>query len=339
MKKFTSLVTLTFLFILLLVPLKGQTLFEENFDYTTGDSLPGHGWTQIRNGEKIKVVDEGLFFPGYLDDIGNAARLVSTANQEVRQTFPVVSSDSLYISYLINVKDDTSSWAIYLYIGPPDVGIFQRNISAYISKNEEDKIAFGVLKNGGISTTSFDYELNTTYLILLKYTFNPGEEDDVVSLWVNPPLNGLETQPDASSSNGSDADSLGGIVLSQITASNFPPDALIDGVRITKTWADLPLSIEISNRMPLEAFSLAQNYPNPFNPSTLISYQLAITNFVELSIFNSLGQKVTTLVNAKQPAGTYNVEWNASGFASGIYYYRLHTNDGFVQTKKLVLLK
>ena len=88
-----------------------------------------------------------------------------------------------------------------------------------------------------------------------------------------------------------------------------------------------------------EKFSLNQNYPNPFNPSTMISYQLPITNFVELSIFNSLGQKVTTLVNAKQPAGTYNVEWNASGFASGIYYYRLHTNAGFVQTKKLVLLK
>jgi len=60
---------------------------------------------------------------------------------------------------------------------------------------------------------------------------------------------------------------------------------------------------------------------------------------VELSIYNILGQKVATLVNKKQPAGIYHVEWDGSGFASGIYLYKIETRDGFSKTRKLVLLK
>ena len=86
-------------------------------------------------------------------------------------------------------------------------------------------------------------------------------------------------------------------------------------------------------------FKLSQNYPNPFNPTTTISYQLAINSRVDLSIYNMLGQKLTTLVNKKQSAATYNVQWNASGFASGVYLYRLVTENGFIETKKLILLK
>ena len=87
------------------------------------------------------------------------------------------------------------------------------------------------------------------------------------------------------------------------------------------------------------SFTLYQNYPNPFNPVTIINYQLSMTNDVKLTIYNLLGQKVATLVSEKQKAGHHHVEWDASGFASGVYYYRLSTDAGFVQAKKLVLLK
>jgi len=85
-------------------------------------------------------------------------------------------------------------------------------------------------------------------------------------------------------------------------------------------------------------FALEQNYPNPFNPKTMISYQLAMNSKVELSIYNLLGQKVSTLVNKKQMTGNYTVEWDASGFASGIYYYHFKAGD-FEQVKKMVLIK
>jgi hypothetical protein len=94
----------------------------------------------------------------------------------------------------------------------------------------------------------------------------------------------------------------------------------------------------IFDRLPRQ-FELGQNYPNPFNPTTKINYELPITNDVDLSIYNTLGQKVATLVEKKQPAGRYQVSWNASEFASGVYYYRLSTGSGFIQIKKLVLLK
>jgi hypothetical protein len=87
------------------------------------------------------------------------------------------------------------------------------------------------------------------------------------------------------------------------------------------------------------SFGLQQNYPNPFNPKTIINYELLMIHDVELSIYNLLGQKVATLVSERQSTGTYQVEWDASSFASGVYLYQLRTDAGFNQTKKLVLVK
>jgi hypothetical protein len=83
---------------------------------------------------------------------------------------------------------------------------------------------------------------------------------------------------------------------------------------------------------------LFQNYPNPFNPKTIINYQLAITKDVELTIYNLIGEKVTTLVSERQDAGRYQVEWNATEFASGVYFYRLRAGD-FSEIKKMMLIK
>jgi len=103
--------------------------------------------------------------------------------------------------------------------------------------------------------------------------------------------------------------------------------------------SDLPTAIHANARQIARKLRLFQNYPNPFNPLTTIHYELPITDYVRLTIFNLLGQKVATLVSKKQAAGTYQVEWDARGFASGVYYYRLSTEKGFVYTRKLILLK
>ena len=85
-------------------------------------------------------------------------------------------------------------------------------------------------------------------------------------------------------------------------------------------------------------FVLTQNYPNPFNPTTMINYQLPITSYVTITIYNLIGQKVATLVNKRQQAGFYQVEWDASGFTSGLYYYRIEAGN-YVQTRKMIYLK
>jgi len=91
------------------------------------------------------------------------------------------------------------------------------------------------------------------------------------------------------------------------------------------------------NKLP-EDYTLSQNYPNPFNPKTNINYELPITNYIELEIYNLIGQNVATLVSEKQTAGTYQVEWNASHVPSGIYYYIFKTGQ-FTDIKKMILLK
>lgn len=89
-----------------------------------------------------------------------------------------------------------------------------------------------------------------------------------------------------------------------------------------------------------DEYYLSNNYPNPFNPSTTISFGLPEQSTVSLQIFDITGKVVEQLLqNEYLPAGTYNYSFNAKNLASGIYFYRLHTNNNFVETKKLILMK
>ncbi len=85
-------------------------------------------------------------------------------------------------------------------------------------------------------------------------------------------------------------------------------------------------------------FNLEQNYPNPFNPSTVISFTVAKSEAVNISIFNIIGQKIATLINKEYTPGSYSVQFNAGNLPSGIYFYRLSTND-YVSIKKMILMK
>lgn len=97
----------------------------------------------------------------------------------------------------------------------------------------------------------------------------------------------------------------------------------------------------VSVEGPLElpkVFALNQNYPNPFNPATTISYDVPRQAQVTLKVYDVAGREVTELVNGQHSPGSYNIQWNASGYASGLYYFRIEAGD-FVAVRKLVLLK
>lgn len=85
-------------------------------------------------------------------------------------------------------------------------------------------------------------------------------------------------------------------------------------------------------------YSLGQNYPNPFNPKTIIRYSISENNFVNLKVYDILGNEVSELVNKKQTTGNYQIEFNGESLSSGIYFYRL-TSGEFVETKRMILLK
>jgi hypothetical protein len=100
---------------------------------------------------------------------------------------------------------------------------------------------------------------------------------------------------------------------------------------------------KIQNEIP-DRFSLSQNYPNPFNPKTIIHYSIppsrgarGVTD-VKLTIFDAVGKAIVVLVNEKQGAGNYSVEWDGTNYSSGLYFYKLEC-DGFSDVKKMVLIK
>jgi hypothetical protein len=93
----------------------------------------------------------------------------------------------------------------------------------------------------------------------------------------------------------------------------------------------------ISTELPSD-YSLEQNYPNPFNPSTTIQFSIPKQSFVKLEVFNTLGEKVSTLASEEMNAGNYKYDWNAANLPSGIYFYNL-ISGSFTQTRKMILLK
>ena len=95
--------------------------------------------------------------------------------------------------------------------------------------------------------------------------------------------------------------------------------------------------ININSEIPNQ-FSLSQNYPNPFNPTTKIKFTLPKSSFVKLVVYDAIGKEIETLVNKQLNAGTYETEWNSGKFSSGVYFYKLTTNE-FTDIKKMVLLK
>ena len=130
--------------------------------------------------------------------------------------------------------------------------------------------------------------------------------------------------------------------------SSFDPPPHTDVIKVIisngyiitdKTWNVFvePTTTVEDGKSPL-SYSLRQNYPNPFNPSTQIRYSIANSEFVNLSIFNSLGEIVAELVNETKSAGDYTVTFDAGNFASGIYIARI-TAGNFTQLIKMSLLK
>ncbi|MCL4279788.1 MAG: T9SS type A sorting domain-containing protein, partial [Ignavibacteriaceae bacterium] len=88
----------------------------------------------------------------------------------------------------------------------------------------------------------------------------------------------------------------------------------------------------------IEKFYLYQNYPNPFNPETTIKFQIAKPGFVQLKIYDLLGNEVANLVDGYKTSGVYSINFMAQDLPSGIYFYKLDSNQ-YSETKKLVILK
>jgi hypothetical protein len=185
-------------------------------------------------------------------------------------------------------------------------------------------------QNSGVTTNLYDLIFkneNEGIVVgaegIVRYTTNAG------SSWLEDSyFNGL-TDGDIISITGVDSSTASALIRG---GSDNP------GGTTMLTVSSEPLDVDDNGNMIPTEYSLNQNYPNPFNPSTTIQFSIPEQSFVKLEIFNTLGEKITTLVSEELSTGNYKYEWNAEGLISGIYFYKINSNN-FSQTKKLVLLK
>ena len=109
------------------------------------------------------------------------------------------------------------------------------------------------------------------------------------------------------------------------------------GTVLKTTNGGLTFINNITENLP-QSYSLSQNYPNPFNPVTNIGFRVADFGLVKLTIYDILGKEIAIIVNEEKQPGSYNIDWDASNYRSGVYFYKLESKD-FSESKKMVLIK
>ena len=155
-------------------------------------------------------------------------------------------------------------------------------------------------------------------------------------------ITGTESGIFVTTNNGSSWHPLNnGLTNLYITSIISNATYLFAGTRGSGVWK-IPLSEILTDIKAYPddpvTFYLYQNYPNPFNPVTQINYELRMTNFVKLQVYDILGKTVAVLLNEKQSPGSYKVEFNADNLPGGVYFVRMEAGD-FTDVKRMILLK
>ncbi len=323
-----------------------QILMTEDFNYPAGDSLGAHGWVSFSGGSTnvLNVVTPGLTFSGYpQSNIGNSA-LVQRTGQDAYKQFSGVgdSTGNVYVSFMLRV-DSTAATGDYFFALLPDNST-SNYTGRFYAKDTTGGFRLGIAKaTNPLVYANPIYTYGTTYIVVIKYTFVDGTNNDEVSLFVfSGAVPGTEPSPlvgPVTQAIG-DASNIRRVALRQGTAANAPV-VLVDGIRVFKTWGNLVGITPITE--VADNFSLSQNYPNPFNPSTKINFSIPERSFVTMKVYDMLGKEVMQLVNNEYSTGSYSVDMNAKGLSSGMYIYSIEarTESGkiFKDTKKLTLVK
>lgn len=310
--------------------------------------------------------------PSHMDDRPIAMAADSTGNLYVTGWTLNASTEH----DIVTVKYDSAGvqqWAA-IYNGP--------------ANNRDEPISVAVDQNGNVyvAGTSYNAYFTVPDFVLIKYTPAGQMEwvqrysgsissENVLKKMVLDRAGNIYMTGESTDTNGiSDAitlkyDSSGNIrwtarLSEPFNANILPADMLIDndtniivaGTTLGRTWSVFTLvkyqqrtSDDVRDRhaIPL-TYSLHQNYPNPFNSTTSLTYSLAARSHVRLNIYNTLGQRIATLVNSNQDPGTYHIPYDASKLPSGIFFYQIEavnaaTRAGghpiFTDVKKMVLLK
>jgi plastocyanin len=226
----------------------------EDFDFAAPDNLSLHGWVIHSGGttNAISTVTPGLTYPGFPSSgVGNAASL-TTSGQDVNRQFEEVTSGTVYASLMVNVSSAQANGDYFFHLGlASTTSIFYGRVFVKLAAN--GNLAFGLSKtsvSGAIQPVYSDsiYTTGTTYLLVLKYQFNPDVNDDVVSLFINPAISPTEPTPDLTHNQSANNDpvNIGGVYLRQGSGANAA-NVIVDGINVGPTWVSVGLPVELTS--------------------------------------------------------------------------------------------
>ncbi|MBP6672325.1 MAG: T9SS type A sorting domain-containing protein [Bacteroidetes bacterium] len=234
----------------------GQSLFTENFDYVDGTRLVGNnGWTVMYTGTAMNVGEAGLTYTGYEGSgVGNALEIIGgVASEHPYRVVDLTASGDVYLSFLVNVTGTNAAEGFFASLANIDGGNFR---AVVYTKIISGSVYFGVQPSlsGTVIFDATPYSTETTYLIILKYSYIDGTVNDQVRLYV---LSGSipETEPETPSVGPLIMPSEGYTIRTVILSSGaFSAGSalngatiLVDGIRVGTTWAQTPLPVELTS--------------------------------------------------------------------------------------------
>ncbi len=228
----------------------GQLLLEENFDYTEGTTLSNNGWTAYNSGPtELYVLNNNLSFTSYPSNQGKCAQENGSGYDYYKQIGTTTTSGTLYASFLVNVIGSYSGTSSDYYIfALGSTGANTPGGRVYIRRSGSS-LAFGLSKTSGIPIyTGYDYSLNTTYLVVIKYTIVAEAKNDLAYLYILsntiPVDDSNPTLSVTTETTSSDPSNLDVVILRQDVSSNI---VFIDGIRVATDWSQAPLPVELTS--------------------------------------------------------------------------------------------
>ncbi len=326
-----------------------NTFLTEDFMFAAGDTLRGkNGWDVYYDGTPLSVDSAGLSYAGYHGSgLGKSLRIVGGAgSQTLYRSFYSAADSVVYLSFMVNVSGVQAAQGFFVSLTNTPPGNYRAPV--YV-KIDSGKVQFG-LRTTLAGSTIFDttkYQTGTTYLLVVKYQYIAGANNDEISLFVLaggiPPAEPNRASVGPLIMPNDNITVLAVAINSGAFLAGGPLQGAIirvDGIRIAKQqWKNgLTGAEQHRNVSAPSSFRLEQNYPNPFNPSTTISYAVPADGVVSLKVYDMLGREVAVLVNGYQHRGEYSVPFTAGALSSGVYFYRMESGS-FFSMKKMILLK
>ncbi len=313
-------------------------LMEDNFTGTPGDALTTYGWT-AHSGVAVNpalIGNTTLSYSGYPPVSGYCAETIftgTTSAEDAHKAFGAQTSGSVYVSFLVNITTTTNASGDYfLHFGPATIGTDFKGRIFWKKDPAGSNIAFGLAKAGNAAAatyTGFNYQFDTTYLIVMRYDIITGTANDVVKLWINPstaiePTENL-TAPDVT---GTDIGNVGAVAIRQ---GNPTSPIRIDGIRVATLWADLFSSAPTN--VPPVISSIVQSPASDIVSTTTVSVSANVTDesgvyYVALKWGTATGVYPNTIEMNPGTGDTYTTASNIPAQATGTtVYYVIYAED------------